>query len=421
MSNPQLFKIGWLIDGSGNEVQKKVMMSVVDSEITKIWQGWDMDIDPTVTVIDFSRCIVLPPFVDCHVHLAMSGATDPRTRKEQLAADHETLLRRMEDQLHYQFTHGVLAVRDGGDQSGAALAYKTRGSHTKHGPVTIRAASQALHKKGRYGEFIGSHPETGESLVDCFEKGDSSGDHVKIFNSGLNSLTEFGVESASQFSREELTALVKSASAKGQKVMVHANGCEPVQAAVRAGCHSIEHGFFMGRENLQEMADRGTFWIPTAFTMKAFQTSLLHSDVDYSREVVEQNLEHQLEQLATARQLGVRVALGTDSGACGVLHGESVGQELKLFLKAGYSLGEAVQCATTAGADLLDVDTSTALVPGQKANFLVARSTPSMLPRKISYLEAIYLDGSPCDKRFFNRQCYTTSPRPRGQGISSTI
>ncbi len=42
----------------------------------------------------------------------------------------------------------------------------------------------------------------------------------------------------------------------------------PVKFAVDAGCDSIEHGFFMGEENLKRMAGRGTFWVPTAHTIE---------------------------------------------------------------------------------------------------------------------------------------------------------
>jgi imidazolonepropionase-like amidohydrolase len=42
---------------------------------------------------------------------------------------------------------------------------------------------------------------------------------------------------------------VAAADGRGLAVMVHANGKLPVEIAIEAGCRSIEHGFFMGREN----------------------------------------------------------------------------------------------------------------------------------------------------------------------------
>jgi len=96
-----------------------------------------------------------------------------------------------------------------------------------------------------------------------------------------------------------------------------------------------------------------------------------------------------------ARQLGVNVAMGTDAGSLGVLHGESMVEEMKLFQKAGYSLAETVRCATSNGARLLDLDDFGLLVKGKAATFLVARGAPSLLPRKLSYLEDIYINGQP--------------------------
>jgi imidazolonepropionase-like amidohydrolase len=88
------------------------------------------------------------------------------------------------------------------------------------------------------------------------------------------------------------------------------------------------------------------------------------------------------------------VALGTDAGSPGVLHGEAVVEELKLLIRAGFSLTEAVRCATVNGADLLGLDRGRIAV-GSRADFLVARGTPAQLPRKFSYLEAIWLSGRP--------------------------
>lgn len=129
--------------------------------------------------------------------------------------------------------------------------------------------------------------------------------------------------------------MVAAAEQQGRKVMVHANGRQPVRLAVAGGCHSIEQGFFMGRENLELMAEKGTFWVPTLFTMKAYSANINSAQAGADRQVIEKNLNHQIEQLAMARELGVNVALGTDAGSLGVLHGESMVEEMveemKLF------------------------------------------------------------------------------------------
>jgi imidazolonepropionase-like amidohydrolase len=396
-------KIGWLIDGSGAPVQKKRILTVEDGVITGINPFNDSDSpDPDLTT-DLSRCTILPPLVDCHVHLAMSGTTDPQTRQRQLTAEYDDLKPRIAEQLHYHFSHGVLAVRDGGDRHGHVLRYKNEREGDGKDPVTIKTAGRPWYQQGRYGAFIGHSPAQGKTLDSAFAQEDDGADHVKLINSGLNSLTEFGKESAAQFSLEEIQKLVALASQRGQKVMVHANGRVPVRMALEAGCHSVEHGFFMGRENLRRMAEERTVWVPTAVTMKALLDNRDSGDGQGSKAVIAQNLDHQLEQITLAREFGVSVALGTDAGCRGIHHGESVVEEMKLLMTAGYSLVEAIGCASHNGAKLLGLDDIGIIAKGRPAHFIVARTTPAMLPRKLSCLEKIYLNGEPCDKAFFNK------------------
>ena len=125
-------------------------------------------------------------------------------------------------------------------------------------------------------------------------------DHVKIVQSGLNSLSDFGKEAKSQFDPDELKRAVSRVHRTGRRVMVHANGREPVKTAIAAGCDSVEHGFFMGRENLEALAERGIFWVPTVVTMKAFA----ELEFGVKRDVARRNLEHQLEQIRLAREFG---------------------------------------------------------------------------------------------------------------------
>jgi len=406
VKNRHYIKAGWMIDGRGAPVQKKVLLTVEDGTITDIERFRAEDCPDSALITDLSRCTILPPLVDCHVHLAMSSSTDQQVRQQQLNATYEECKPRIEEHLHYLFSYGVLAVRDGGGHFGHALRYKQARESRKNrkDPVILKATGQAWYQTCRYGSFIGESPGKNDTLESAVAKVIDSVDHIKLINSGLNSLTEFGKETEPQFSREELQELVKLANRNNKKVMVHANGRVPVRLALEAGCHSIEHGFFMGQGNLKQMASQGTVWVPTAVTMKALLENWdLTRDRKGTRAVIEQNLDHQLEQMAQAKQFGVQMALGTDAGGSGILHGESVVEELKLFMKAGYSLVEAIQCASSNGAELIGIDRIGAIAKGRPANFLVARATPAMLPRKLAYLEAIYLDGKSCDKKFFNK------------------
>lgn len=387
-------RVGWLIDGSGGPIQKNQVITVESGRITAVSPEADTDPDAG-RITDLSRCVVLPPLIDSHIHLCMSGSIDPELRKRQLEFGYEDLVPVMAEHLRHLFSHGVLAIRDGGDRLGSVLRYLRDEHDRSDNPVIVQSPGIAYHRKDRYGGLIAEAVAQQVSLLEAWQRRKEQPGLIKIVNSGLNSLTRYGHETKPQFSESEMRELVRAAKRSGASVMVHANGTVPVGTALRAGCDSIEHGFFMGRENLDRMADTGTFWVPTAYTMKAFAENADSYRTVIDRDVVAKTLENQLQQLAYARERGVRVAMGTDSGSIGVLHGESMVEEMKLYMKAGYSLSEAICCATEGAAQLLGLPDFGSIRVGKPARFLVTKGMPSQLPRKLSYLEAIFIDGRP--------------------------
>ena len=389
---------GWLIDGSGGPIQKKVLLKLVDGTIADISRYNGSDCPSPSRTTDLSHCCLLPPLIDSHAHLCMSGTLHPKSRQEQLTAEYEDLKGLISEHLSYHLSHGVLAVRDGGDRHCSVIRYHRELDEDDALPVVVKSPGKAWYREGRYGGLIGRAAGASTSLDRLIAEDTADADHIKVINSGVNSLKIFGHQTTPQFSQRELTDTVAYAKNQGLKVMVHANGILPVQNAIEAGCYSIEHGYFMGQENLEGLAEKQIFWVPTLYAMKGCLDSVELGMKDADPDVVARNLEHQTQQLAYARECGVRVAVGTDAGSIGVLHGESLIGELKLFIRAGYSLPEAIRCATHHGAHLLGIEDQFGLIGrGRPAHFLVARGTPAQLPRKLSFLEAIYLNGKPSD------------------------
>lgn len=401
MQFSRFIKTGWLIDGSGNPPQKDMLLTVENGFFTAIEpcpRDWTTDLEHRI--IDLSTCTVLPPLVDCHVHLTLSGSADPEVRQHRRAADYEASRPVIAEHLHNHFTHGVLAVRDGGDDRAHVLRFKKEGDKTGNAPVVIQAAGRAWHNRNRYGSFIGRTPGKNKSLAAAFLRDTEPVDHVKIINSGLNSLSIFGHETAPQFSPTELALLAVQAHREDKPVMVHANGRLPVRLALEAGCDSIEHGFFMGLENLKLMAETQTTWVPTACTMKALANDPAPCGSQVDENVVQKNLQDQMEQIQQARRYGVPIALGTDAGSRGVLHGKAVVEEIQILIRAGCSLAESIQSATVNGARLLGLDFMGGIVPGKPAHFIAAGCSPAMLPEKLYPLEGVYLNGTPCSINF---------------------
>jgi imidazolonepropionase-like amidohydrolase len=365
---------GWLVDGSGGPVRRRVLLSIQGGMIGAL--AFEVDAQrPANNFLELSECTIVPGLVDCHVHLAMSGDRTPRVREQQGRMPFDEARGVIAGHLMEHAAHGVMAVRDGGDHAAHVLAFRERLLPDERFPVALRCAGRAWHARGRYGRFLGRPPAPGETLADSVQRCEDAVDVLKVIQSGVNSLTEFGRPTPSQFPFPELRAAVAMAADRGLKTMVHANGVVPVQEALEAGCHSVEHGYFMGRANLERLARQQIAWVPTVVPMAAYgrEPGLTPQQADVARRTV----DHQMEQLRMARALGVMVALGTDSGSLGVGHGRAVAEELELFIDAGYPLEAAVQCATAHAARLLGLDGELGrLVPGMPASFVVIEGPP---------------------------------------------
>lgn len=391
MAHSFKFFARWLIDGTGRNILENVLAEVEKGLILSIKAG--QNYDPGLSdLLDFSTCTVLPGLIDCHTHIFMSGTNDPEVRKQQLDSPFEDMKSVISNHLHQQLAHGIVAIRDGGDYAGHALRYKKECLPSEGLPIRLKTAGRAWRSPGRYGKLIGRPPAKGMTLAQSVAMESKGMDHVKIVNSGLNSLTRFGKETPAQFSLEQLKPAIRTAGNLGLKTMIHANGELPVRLAIEAGCHSIEHGFFMGEKNLNKMAEKQITWVPTACTMKAYQASL----DPYSLEagISKKNLDHQSDQISKAIQCGVSIAAGTDCGSLGVHHGFALKEELGLLIEAGMSLEKAIQCATLNGAKLLGLeDRLGRLGKGMPATFVVLDGAPSMLPGILDTPKTIFFHG----------------------------
>jgi imidazolonepropionase-like amidohydrolase len=391
MKKIDLILAGWLIDGTGARALKDVALEISEGYISAIRKMLPGDRART-DVTDYSQCTLLPVLVDSHVHLFMSGTEDPSLRKLQCQASYSEAKSTIKRHIQEHLASGILAVRDGGDHGGYTGRYKEEGRNREDSPLKLMVAGKAWHALFRYGRLLGRTPILGQSLAQSVSKTWKGVDHVKIVNSGLNSLRSFGKETSPQFDLADLAEAAERVHRVGLKLMVHANGELPVRMAIEAGCDSIEHGFFMGRENLMRIAEKGIFWVPTAFTMGAYAHG---SDPGRKEsEVARRNLEHQLEQLRVAEECGVRIALGTDAGSAGVNHGKAVAEEMKVFISAGLTLEKTIQCASSRGAELLNLkNTMGTLAPGQPSSFLAVRGRPDRLPDSLNELIGMYTKG----------------------------
>ncbi len=380
-------RAGWLIDGSGAPAARNTFIAIKGGVIAQIGST----LPPETPCEDLSQATIIPALMDAHVHLAFSGSMDGRIRTAQLKQTPEEAAEAVRRHLADQWRHGVVAVRDGGDNLVAALQYKRCCLDQPLNTATIvKACGYAWYAEGRYGRMLGRalSPETADEMLTAQME---VIDHLKVIQSGLTSIDRFGQAGPPQFSSDALCAIFSLAHRAGRPVMVHANGEKPVRLAIEAGCDSIEHGYFMGEDNLRRMADRTVCWVPTVVPMAVLGE--VENLTIAQRDVARRTVDHQLNQIRKALGMGVIIALGTDAGGQGVDHGAAVQTELSLLLSAGMNVEQAVQCATSNVARLLRLVGRGELSPGCRADFLVVDSRPDDLIGNLVGEQPLWVSG----------------------------
>jgi len=387
MGGTRFIVAGSFIDGSGADVRRNVFLAVKDGIITDIGSAADLPRQDGAAIDDFSHCTILPALVDCSVSLSRSPSVDRRVRVSAEEAGFAKKAAMLEQHIRYCHAHGVQGVADSGDITDLVERYQE--GMAQGSVIDIRTSGRLCL-----------------SRQDCEASNAAGGDFLKI---GYSGNIEDEEAPYPRLNHEDLCRTLQPRCEK--KAVVVANGLQQVEEALLAGGDAIEQGYGMGEDNLRKMAEKGVLWIPSVLRAKnALDGVGAGGDVccRFSQRYVapgkpdpgaeafwKKMLAEQLTQLRLARKLGVTTAVGTGAGSVGILHGESMVEEMKLFIKAGYSLAETIRCASENGARFFGMEKLGTLTAGRQATFLIVRGTVQQLPRKLAYLEGIYVDGAP--------------------------
>lgn len=112
------------------------------------------------------------------------------------------------------------------------------------------------------------------------------------------------------FDEDQLRRAVELASASGSKVAIHTMAREAPSMAVRAGVHSIEHGLFLNRDDLDLLGSRNGMWVPTILRMEAVVEQLGESST--GGRLILEGLENVRRLMPEAAEAGVQLLAGTD-------------------------------------------------------------------------------------------------------------
>jgi imidazolonepropionase-like amidohydrolase len=378
-----------LIDGTGAPPINNAIVIIANNKISVVGDANSVRIPSGVKVIDLGNVTLLPGFIDAHTHLIGRVLGDP---DDDMAA--------VRDYDSFGAILGVLHARD------TLMAGFTS---VRNVGASGRFDDMALRKAINEGWTIGPRMETAGHAIGitgghCDENGYRPGivqlgpidgvadgpeqirqavrlqikygaDVIKTCATG-GVLSEGDAVGATQYSFEELKALVDEANKLDRKVAAHAHGTEGIKLAVRAGVSSIEHGSFLDEEGARMMAERGTFLVPTLSASeaveKAAKTGVLKGMRAEKALAAAAAMRHGI-KIAIANH--VQIALGTDAGV--IPHGTNAREFFLMVDWGGMTPMESIIAGTMNGAKLLGWDKNLgSLTPGKWADIVAVSGDP---------------------------------------------
>ncbi|MEL6825602.1 MAG: amidohydrolase family protein [Pseudomonadota bacterium] len=379
-----VIEAGHLLAVPGDGYLRNRSITIEGGKIVKIDRGFRSQPDG-VRVIDLRDAYVLPGLIDSHVHL--TNEFSPTSRLKVLSDSEVDAALDGASHARKTLLAGFTTVQDVGGANEAIFSLRDAIRAGKVPGPRIRASGQAITPSGGHGDANGFSPAltrifTGPNACngadDCRravrETIRSGADVIKITaTGGVLSNTKAGLEQ--QFFDDEIAAIVDTAAMMGRKVTAHAHGKGGIEAALRNGVHSIEHGTYLDEETIDLFKQTGGTLVPTVL---AGVTVTGWTDQPWlpepSREKAAIVGPLMLDMLSRAREGGVNIAFGTDTGVS--KHGENA-MEFELMVQAGFTPEAAIHSATIVAAEHLEMeDLIGTLEVGKFADMVVLRNDP---------------------------------------------
>jgi imidazolonepropionase-like amidohydrolase len=217
-------------------------------------------------------------------------------------------------------------------------------------------------------------------------------DVIKICATG-GVLSKGDDPNASQYTLEEMKAIVADAHRLGRRVAAHAHGAEGVRWASEAGVDSIEHGHLMDDAAIATLKKNGTYLVPTLFLGEYMEKNMEHSDIpEYSKQKMRDVTGAMRKNIGKAFAAGVKVAFGTDAAV--YPHGLNAG-EFHVYVKLGMTPLAAIQTATINAADLLGwTKTVGTIEEGKWADLIAVDGDPTKDVTTLEHVKFVMKGGN---------------------------
>lgn len=360
--------------------------------------------------VDLSRHACLPGLIDMHVHLTSETQPVVDSYRDRLSSDPQDLAYRSVKYAQRTLMAGFTTVRDLGAADGLNVSLKRAIAAGEIPGPRMFTAGKSIATTGGHAdptnnlshflsEKVGT-PGPEEGVIDSPEEGRQAvrqrykegADLIKITATG-GVLSQAANGQNSQYTEDELKAIVGTARDYGFRVAAHAHGAEGMKRALRAGVDSIEHGTLMDDETIALFKKTGHWYVPTISAGRYVADKA--KDPNYYSALVRPKAAAIGPQLqatfARAHKAGVKIAFGTDAGV--FPHGENA-REFGYMVEAGMTPLEAIRAATVHAAALLDQPGRLGSVePGYAADIVAVEGDPLRDVKLLEQVKFVMKDG----------------------------
>lgn len=376
---------GRLLDQPGQPPRGRSTIIVRDGRIAEVRDGFATP-DTGAKLVDLSTQFVLPGLVDMHVHIS----TDDnllRSRLEASGRDIEDQFVIAQGNARRTLEAGFTTIRDlGGDGRTTATLRDAINAGAIAGPTIIPAGTM-ISVTGGHGGVNGLNRTYTKAIFEertnICDGPDGCASAVRAQISLGADVIKFaatgGVRSnvagglGKQMTDAEMKSIVDTGHSFGRKVTAHAHGKTGIDAALRAGVDSIEHGSFIDDETMRLFKTSGAALVPTAVAPIAALAQARRGDAPAPQLAkAEEAAAAHAASMARAVRGGVRILFGTDSGVAP--HGDNA-KEFALMVKAGMTPAQAIKAATIDAATEIDRPVG-AIVAGRDADIIAVAGDP---------------------------------------------
>jgi imidazolonepropionase-like amidohydrolase len=370
-----------VLDPKAGELAEGQSVVVDGGQIADVGPGLSVP-DDAVT-LDVGGRTVMPGLIDAHTHPAIVDADIFAMAEWSPTYVAARAGRALEGMLSRGFTtirdvgageHGLARAVEEGYFTGPRIRYGGKQLSQTGGAGDWRAPSRQVYDDNYYSPAIGvicdGVPEVRRAVREEVRRG---AHHIKVYLSGAVDSPSDRVDST-QFSIEELNAIVEEATAANIYVTGHAYTSRAINRGLECGVRCIEHGNLMDASSIPLFKQYGAFYVPTIVTYqtlaKKSAAGELPADIAGKLEDV---IHGAIRALELAHEAGIPIVYGTD------LFADMHDQQLQEFVIRAevQPPADLIRSATSTAAELLRMVGQVGVVaPGAFADLLVVDGNP---------------------------------------------